>query len=97
VKLQAGESTYTELGVETGLLGGLLWVAWGVALLAALAAVARRGGEPRWLTAGVAAALAAVLALALQTDVVGDPWLAYVLWALAGICLTRARGATVQA
>ena len=33
VPLKAGESNYTELGVETGLLGALLFIAWNVALL----------------------------------------------------------------
>ena len=45
VAIKAGESTYTELGVETGLLGGLVFVAWSlVALCAARSAhaVARR-------------------------------------------------------
>jgi hypothetical protein len=83
--LKAGESNYTEIGVEVGLLGSLLWLAWG---LAALAGLVRAGpGEP-W-AAGVAAAFAAVLALAVQTDVIGDPWLAYCMWALAGLALTR--------
>ena len=40
-----------------------------------------------WLTA---AALAAVLALGLQTDVLGIPWLAYCLWWLAGSLLGAA-------
>ena len=31
--------------------------------------------------------LAAVLALGLQTDVIGVPWLACVIWALAGSCV----------
>ncbi len=39
------------------------------------------------------AALAAVLALAVQTDVIGVPWLAYVVWALAGSALTAPRPA----
>ena len=46
VTVKAGESTYTELGVETGLLGVLVFVAWSLALLAvdaAQARVARRG------------------------------------------------------
>jgi hypothetical protein len=73
VKVQAGESTYTELGVETGLLGGLVFVAWSLALLRG--AVRRR--------AWIGAALAAVLVLGLQTDVIGVPWLAVVVWALA--------------
>jgi hypothetical protein len=75
VPLKAGESTYTELGVDTGLTGALAFIAWNLALLWALV---RRGA------AGTAAALAAVLALGVQTDVLGTPWLVYVVWILAG-------------
>ncbi len=32
----------------------------------------------------MAAAFAAILALAIQTDVIGDPWVAYCVWALGG-------------
>ena len=78
--LKAGESNYTELGVELGVLGALLWIAWGLALLIGLA----RKREAR-----MAAAFAAILALAVQTDVIGDPWIAYCVWALAGALLTR--------
>jgi hypothetical protein len=78
--LKAGESNYTELGVELGVLGALLWLAWGVAVLVGL--VRRR-------EARMAAAFAAILALAVQTDVIGDPWVAYCVWALAGALLTR--------
>ncbi len=74
---KAGESTYTELGVEVGLLGALLFVAWSLALFRG---VLER--EP-W----IGASLAAVLALGLQTDVIGVHWLAFVLWALAGSTL----------
>jgi hypothetical protein len=74
---KAGESTYTELGVETGVAGMLLFVAWSAAVLAAL------WQRSAWLTA----AFAAVLALALQTDVLGVHWLAYCVWAAAGIGL----------
>ena len=28
-EIKAGESNYTEIGVETGLLGALVWTAWG--------------------------------------------------------------------
>jgi uncharacterized membrane protein len=73
-EIKAGESTYTELGVELGLLGMLAFIAWNLALVRILL---RR--EP-WL----AAALVAVLALAVQTDVIGVHWLAFVLWTLAG-------------
>jgi hypothetical protein len=73
-EIKAGESTYTELGVELGLLGMLAFLAWNLALL--------RRILPRapWL----GAALAAVLVLGIQTDVIGVHWLAFVLWALAG-------------
>jgi hypothetical protein len=75
--IKAGESNYTELGVETGIVGALLWIAWNLTALARLL---------RWAPA-VAAAFAAALVLAVQTDVIGDPWMAYVLWALAGLSL----------
>ncbi|HEU0336993.1 MAG TPA: O-antigen ligase family protein [Gaiellaceae bacterium] len=87
---KAGESTYTELGVETGVAGMLLFVAWSLAVLAAL------WQRTAWLTA----AFAAVLALALQTDVLGVHWLAYCVWAAAGIALQLPAGrgdATVEA
>jgi O-Antigen ligase len=80
--LKAGESNYTELGVELGVLGALLWIAWGLAVLVGLA----RGGAFH-----VCAAFAAVLALAVQTDVIGDPWIAYCIWGLVGAALPKAR------
>jgi O-antigen ligase len=70
----AGESTYTELGVETGLVGGLVFVAWSLALFW------RAVRRCPW----VGAALAAILVIGVQTDVIGIPWIAVVLWALAG-------------
>ncbi len=73
-EIKAGESTYTELGVELGLLGMLAFVAWSIALLRV---TLRRAP---WL----GASLAAVLALGIQTDVIGVHWLAFVLYALAG-------------
>jgi hypothetical protein len=73
VELRAGESTYTELGVDGGLVGAAAFVGWCVALVVAL--------RP---SAGLAAAVAAVLALGLQSDVIGIHWLAYVLFAAAG-------------
>jgi len=79
VPLKAGESTYTELGVETGLLGALAFIAWSLVVL---------WGLVRSRAAGIAAAFAAVLALGVQTDVLGTPWLAYVVWILAGAALT---------
>jgi hypothetical protein len=70
---KAGESTYTELGVELGLLGALVFVAWSLSLLRVT--LVRRP----WL----GAAFAAVLFLGLQTDVIGVPWIAVTVWALA--------------
>jgi hypothetical protein len=83
--IKAGESNYTEIGAETGLLGSLLWTAWGLSLLAALVLTARRTWW--WAAVGMAAAFGAALVLAVQTDVIGDPWMGYCLWALAGIAL----------
>jgi len=83
----AGESDYTELGVELGVAGSVLWLAWGLALLGGLALGAR--DEP-W-AAGLAAAFAAVLVLAVQTDVIGDPWVAYCVWSLVGALVLRTR------
>jgi hypothetical protein len=76
--IKAGESNYTELGVETGLLGALIWIAWNLSLFGGL--VTRRA-------AGVAAASGAILLLAVQTDVIGDPWVGYCVWMLAALAL----------
>ena len=83
--IKAGESNYTEIGAETGLFGALLWIAWGLAIFVALVTTAWR--TQWWAAAGIAAAFGATLVLAVQTDVIGDPWVAYCLWALAGIAL----------
>jgi O-Antigen ligase len=74
VAVKAGESTYTELGVETGLLGMLLFIAWSLGVLRLT--IQRR----MW----VGAAFLAVLVLGLQTDVIGVPWIAVTVWAFAG-------------
>jgi hypothetical protein len=90
VKLEAGESNYTELGAETGIAGALLFIAWSLALLGALL---RRAWANDRRAAPIAAALAAVLALGIQTDAIGVPWLAYCLFWLAGSFATT-RGET---
>jgi O-antigen ligase/polysaccharide polymerase Wzy-like membrane protein len=77
VDIKAGESTYLELGVDTGVAGLAAFVLWGLALLLAL--WRRRS----W----VVAVFAAVLALGLQTDIIGVHWIAVVVWALAGLAL----------
>jgi hypothetical protein len=79
---KAGESTYTELGVDTGLVGLAAFAGWIVALF-----VAVRRRSP-WL----AASLAAVAVLGLQTDVIGIHWLSVVVFALAGAALRAAPG-----
>jgi hypothetical protein len=81
VQLRAGESNYTELGVETGLAGALAFIAWSLALLLGLG---RAGWDGDRAAAATAGAVAAVLALAIQTDVIGVPWIAYCVWWLAG-------------
>ncbi len=87
--IKAGESNYTEIGAETGVLGSLLWTAWGVAILVALVLSARK--TRWWAVVGVAAAFGAALVLAVQTDVIGDPWMAYCLWSLAGCVFVSPR------
>jgi O-Antigen ligase len=72
VDVKAGESTYTELGVETGLIGALVFVAWSLVVLRDLL----RGRV--WL----GAAFVAVLLLGLQTDIIGVPWVAVAVWSL---------------
>jgi hypothetical protein len=77
VEVKAGESSYTELGVDTGVLGLLGFAGWLVALILGL-----RARSP-WLAASVAA----VAVLGLQTDVIGIHWLSVVVFALAGAAL----------
>jgi O-Antigen ligase len=88
--IKAGESNYTEMGAEMGVLGSLLWTAWVAALFVGLVRAARLSHW--WAAVGVAAAFGAALALAVQTDVIGDPWMGYVLWSLAGLVLTTSLG-----
>ena len=80
--VKAGESTYTELGVDAGVLGLAAFAGWLVAL-----ALALRRRSP-WLTAS----LASVAVLGLQTDVIGIHWLSVVVFALAGAALRAAPG-----
>ncbi len=79
VAVKAGESTYTELGVDTGVPGLLAFCAWMAAVLAVLW---RRSA---WLSA----AWVSMLAIGIQTDVIGVHWIAYVLFALAGVAVER--------
>jgi O-antigen ligase/polysaccharide polymerase Wzy-like membrane protein len=77
VEIKAGESTYTELGVDAGIAALAAFVLWSLVLLLGL------WRREAWL----AGAFAAVLLLGLQTDVIGVHWVAVVVWAAAGIAL----------
>ena len=77
VDIKAGESTYTELGVDAGVAGMVAFLLWGLAVLVGL------WRRKAWL----AAAFATVLVLALQSDVIGIHWLAFTIWAAAGLAL----------
>ena len=75
VTIEAGESTYTRARRRHR--------ARGRAALRRLVARAALGACAR-CTAWLGAAIVAMLALGLQTDIIGVPWLVYVLWTLAG-------------
>jgi len=77
VEIRAGESTYTELGVDAGVAGVAAFVLWSLAVLGGL------WRREAWL----AAAFAAVLLIGLQTDVIGVPWIAFTIWFAAGFAL----------
>jgi hypothetical protein len=81
VKIKAGESTYTELGVDAGVAGLAAFVLWSLALLRGL------WRREAWL----AAAFAAVLLLGLQTDIIGVHWIAFGVWGAAGLALIPPR------
>jgi hypothetical protein len=81
VTIKAGESTYTEVGIDAGLAGMVAFVLWNLVLLVGLL---RREA---WL----GAAFTAVLLLALQTDVIGVHWVAVAVWGAAGVALRAPR------
>jgi len=83
VEIKAGESTYTELGVDAGVVGVAAFVLWSLALLVGL------WRKEAW----IAAAFAAVLLLGVQTDVIGVHWIAFTVWAAAGLALGLPRQA----
>jgi hypothetical protein len=84
VEIRAGESTYTELGVDAGVAGVLGFVLWSLAVLAGL------WRREAWL----AAAFATVLVIGLQTDVIGIHWIAFTVWVAAGLALGLPRLST---
>ncbi|HUG65863.1 MAG TPA: O-antigen ligase family protein [Gaiellaceae bacterium] len=86
VEIRAGESTYAELGVDAGVAGVVAFVLWSLAVLVGL------WRREAWL----AAAFATVLALGVQTDVIGIHWLAFVVWAAAGLALGLPRRGDVD-
>jgi hypothetical protein len=77
VEIRAGESTYTELGVDAGVAGVVAFVLWSLALLVGL------WQREAWLVA----AFSAVLLLGLQTDIIGVHWIAFTVWAAVGLAL----------
>lgn len=81
VEIRAGESTYTELGVDAGVAGMAAFMLWSLVVFAGL------WGRKAWL----AASFATVLVLGLQTDVIGIHWLAFTIWAAAGLALGTPR------
>ncbi len=87
VDIKAGESTYTELGVDAGVAGVLAFVLWSIAILVGL------WRREAWLVA----AFATVLLLGLQTDVIGIHWLAFTVWTAAGLALGLPRTTSVSA
>lgn len=82
VEVKAGESTFTELGVDAGLVGLAAFVGWLVALGLALRE------RSHWL----ASSIAVVAVLGLQTDAIGVHWLAVVVFGLAGAALSAREG-----
>jgi hypothetical protein len=80
-EIKAGESTYTELGVDTGLVGALVLLTWLASLVVAL------WRRVPWLAASVSS----IAVIGIQTDVIGVPWIAVVVFALAGAALSRPR------
>jgi hypothetical protein len=86
VEIKTGESTYTELGVDAGVAGVVAFVLWSLAVLMGL------WRREAWL----AAAFATVLALGLQTDVIGIHWLAFTVWVAAGLALGVPRDGAVD-
>jgi hypothetical protein len=77
VEIRAGESTYTELGVDAGVAGAVAFVLWNLAILIGL------WRREAWL----AAAFATVLVIGLQTDVIGIHWIAFTVWLGSGLAL----------
>lgn len=83
VEIRAGESTYTELGVDAGVAGVAAFALWSLVLLAGL------WRREAWL----AAVFLTTLLLGLQTDIIGVHWIAFTVWAAAGLALGLRRDA----
>lgn len=86
VESRAGESVYLELGADLGVPGLLLWVGFSVLALAGLLRRVLGAVDPleRRFATGLCAAGAALFAIAVLSDVWGNPWNTYVFWWLAG-------------
>jgi hypothetical protein len=92
VPSQAGETFYLELGIDAGIAGLGLWLAFVALVLRALFLRTRRGVDllERRFAAGLLAGGAALLVVAVISDVWGVPWVTYVFWWLAGSEVARA-------
>lgn len=89
VESRAGESVYLEYGADLGVAGLFFWVAFSVALLVTLGHRAwKLEATDRAFSAAMCSAGAALFAIAVISDVWGNPWNAYVFWWLAGSALT---------
>lgn len=92
VESRAGESVYLELGADLGVPGLLFWLAFTALVLVGLVqrAWTAGGSDERRLSAALCAAGAALCAIAVLSDVWGNPWNTYVFWWLAGSALSQA-------
>lgn len=92
VESRAGESVYLELGADLGVAGLLFWVGFSALALLGLVRRARAAEDPfdRRVAAALGAVGASLFAIAVVSDVWGNPWNTYVFWWLAGSALTAA-------
>jgi hypothetical protein len=97
IESRAGESVYLEIGADTGVFGLALWLGFSGLVIVGLLARAWRleDADDRRVAASICAAASAMFAIAVISDVWGDPWNTYVLWWLAGSGLSLASAGAV--
>lgn len=93
VESRAGESVYLELGADLGIAGLFFWVAFSAALIISLGQRAWTAQDAfgRTFSAALCSVGAALFAIAVISDVWGNPWNTYVFWWLAGSALSAVR------